>query len=110
MSWLTLALGLIKEAAGTEVGQEIINDMRPGTPRERPPQAPQAGPPATDAWRRSVEERLNVAGRNTEMLVRMLNAQDEALIRIQKRQRIWNLSLAAGILLAVGALVLLWLR
>lgn len=28
MSWLKLALGLIREAAGTGVGQEMINNMR----------------------------------------------------------------------------------
>ena len=103
MSWLTVALGLIKEAAGTEVGQDIINDMRPGTQREPPK-------PGEDAWRQSVEQRLGVTDRNAEMLVLMLNAQDDALIRIQKRQRIWNLCLAGAIILAGGALVWLWLR
>jgi hypothetical protein len=110
MSWFTLALGLIKEAAGTEVGQDIINDMRPGSARDRPKTASEAEPSATDEWRRSVESRFGVADRNTEMLVRMLNAQDEALIRIQKRQRIWNLSLSGAIILTAIAVVWAWLR
>ena len=110
MSWFTLALGLIKEAAGTEVGRDIINDMRPGTPGQRAKQAQDPGPAATEAWRRSVEERFGVAGRNTEMLVQMLNAQDEALIRIQKRQRIWNLCLSGSVIVVAAILVWLVLR
>jgi hypothetical protein len=50
-----------------------------------------------------VESRLGVGERNMESLVRMLNAQDESLVRIQKRQRVWNLVLAGGLLLALGA-------
>jgi len=106
MSWFTLALGLIREAATTEVGQEILSDMRPGTRREetRAPAEP------VDAWRQAVEQRLRVADRNAEALVRMLNAQNDALLRIQKRQRVWNICLAATVLIMAGALLWVWLR
>lgn len=106
MSWLSLALGLIREAATTEMGQDILRDVRSGASRKRAsPKAAEAEPRTIDPWRQSVEDRLNVADRNAEMLVRMLNVQEEALIRIQKRQRIWNLALAGALLTAI---VVLW--
>lgn len=115
MSWLNLALGLIREAATTDLGQEILSDMRTGGPRGDPKTAPPSGSDQVRSdqvghWMRSVEDRLKVSDRNTEMLVQMLNAQDEALIRIQKRQRIWNIALGAAILAFGGMLAWLWLR
>ena len=105
MSWFTLALGLIREAATTETGQDILNDMRSGTRRgaTASPKEP------VDPWRQSIERRLGVADRNTESLVKMLNAQDAMLVRIQKRQRIWNVCLTTAIALTAGLLVWAWL-
>lgn len=102
MSWVRLALGLIREAATTEVGQDIIRDLRSNASEKR------RTPPPTDAqqvaeWRKTVDERITVVDRNIEMLVQMLNAQDEVFLKIQKRQRVWNLVLSATILVALIA-------
>lgn len=107
MSWFTLALGLIREAATTEAGQELINDMRPGTARER--RSPETGPaqPQAETWALSIERRQEISDRNVEMLVRMVNSQDDVIVRLEKRQRVWNLCLAAALVL-VGVLVI-WL-
>ncbi len=59
--------------------------------------------------RQSVEEGLSVADRDATMLAGILNAQQEALIRIQKRQRIWNLALARGVPLALAVPLVWWL-
>jgi len=109
MSWLNLALGLIREAASTEAGQDILNDMRSGSrPENRPnPSEPQSDAEAFEAWMRSVETRLKVAERNAEMLAGMLNAQDEAMTRIRKQQRIWNYAFVAALLIESAGLV--WL-
>ena len=106
MSWVRLALGLIREAATTEVGQEIISDLRSNKSRKR--QAPPKDAENIDRWRQAVEERISVVDRNIEMLVGMLNAQDEVILKIQKRQRVWNLVLAGTTLLllaGVGSLL-----
>ena len=100
MSWLRLALGLIREAATTEVGQEIINDIASGAAARARGQRPKPDE-GIDEWRRFVDERLTVIDRNQEILVQMLNAQVETLIKIQKRQRVWNVALAFGILSAL---------
>ena len=105
MSWIRLAMGLIREAATTETGQEILNDIRSSAfTGKKDSTVKTPGPEELDVWRQSVEQRIMVAERNVEMLVRMVNAQDETLIRVQKRQRVWNVALALGIL-AAAALV-----
>lgn len=106
MSWVRLALGLIREAATTEVGQDIIRDLRSNASQKK------RTPPPTDAlqiaeWRKTVDERITVVDRNIEMLVQMLNAKDEVFLKIQKRQRVWNLVLAGGILAALIAVAAL---
>ena len=109
MSWLNLALGLIREAATTEVGQDILKDIRSGVSgTDKKANPPPRDAKAVEAWMRSVEERLQTADRNTEVLVGMLNSQDAALIRIQKRQRIWNLCLGAAVILTAVVLAWLW--
>ena len=104
MSWISLAIGLIREAATTEVGRDIINDLRSNVSGKRRP--PPDRPEEVNEWRQSVEERIAVVDRNVAMLVQMLNAQDEMLIKVQKRQRIWNFVLAGGILVAIGLALL----
>jgi hypothetical protein len=39
--------------------------------------------------------------RNLEAIVNMLTKQNEALLEINRRQRIWNISLAAAFVIAV---------
>ncbi len=107
MSWVHLALGLIREAATTELGQDIIRDLRSNASQKRRPAPTDAQQVAE--WRSAVDERISVVDRNIEMLVQMLNAQDETFLKIQKRQRVWNLILSGGILaalIAVAALII----
>ena len=105
MSWLRLALGLMREAASTEVGQDIINDLKESAFKIRRQDLNQMQ--NIDQVRTFLEERMTVVDRNMEMLVQMLNAQDEALIQIRKRQRVWNLVLAGGVLVAIAVAILL---
>ena len=105
MSWLRLALGLMREAASTEVGQDIINDLKESAFKTRQQDLNQMQ--NIDQVRAFLEERMTVVDRNMEMLVQMLNAQDEAFLQIQKRQRIWNLVLACGVLVAIAGAILL---
>jgi hypothetical protein len=107
MSWVTL-LGLIRDVATSNAGQEILKDLR--SDGNEPETAPPAGGADLERWRASVEHRLRTSDRNVEMLVRMLNAQDEMLIRIQKRQRVWNIVLGSLILVLSGSLVYLGFR
>ena len=108
MSWVRLALGLIREAATTDVGQEIISDLRSNaTNRKR--HAPPKDAEHIAQWRQAVEERISVVDRNIAMLVEMLNAQDEVLLKIQKRQRVWNLVLAGSVLVLLAGVVALLL-
>jgi hypothetical protein len=104
MSWLSLAVGLIREAATTQTGQDIISDIR-STAFKGKQGAPDKQEDVGE-WRQSVEARLAVGEKNAEMLVQMLNAQDEAMIKIQKRQRIWNVALAVGMLVAIALVFL----
>ncbi len=106
MSWVTLALGLIREAATTELGQDIIRDLRSSKSSQKKRSAPTDAQQVA-AWRNAVDERISVVDRNIEMLVQMLNSQDETFIRIQKRQRIWNLVLSGAILAALIAVAVL---
>ena len=105
MSWIRLALGLIREAATTDIGQDIIRDLRSNASQKKRP-APTDAQQVTE-WRSAVDERISVVDRNIEMLVQMLNAQDETFVTIQKRQRVWNLVLSGAILVAlIGVTVL----
>ena len=108
MSWVSLALGLIREAATTELGREIISDLRSNTARKR--KETQTDAEQIADWRRSVDERIAIVDRNIEMLVEMLNAQDAMLVKIQKRQRVWNLALATVGLVALVSVTLLLIR
>jgi len=101
MSWLKLALGLIREAAGTEVGQEMINNMRPSARKE----VPSSGPPQhPDVKTLLAEHRIEI-DRNFEVVVSRLNEQQAQIQAAMGRQRIWNLALAAGLLAALIAAV-----
>lgn len=98
MSWLTVALGLIREAVGTDAGQEVIGNVRSAMRKETP-----EGPkPASRADLESLltEHRIQI-DRSLETVVRMLNAQNEKLTETIRRQRIWNIALAAGFVVAL---------
>jgi len=56
MRWLKLAFGLIREAAGTQIGQEVIENMR-SSARNKPSE-PASAPVDVDAL--LAEHRLQV--------------------------------------------------
>ena len=60
-----------------------------------------------DQMKTYLEEQMQVVDRNIEMLVHMLNVQHDKLVEINKRQRIWNLTLAG---LALAAIITASLR
>ena len=110
MSWVRLALGLIREAATTDLGQDIIRDLRSNASHSNASE--KRRPALTDEkqvaeWRSAVDDRMSIVDRNVEMLVKMLNAQDETFLKIQKRQRVWNLVLAGTILATLVAVTAL---
>ena len=100
MTWFRLALGLVQEAAATEIGQDIINDIRSNAFKTRE----QDLKPMTsiDEVKAFLKDRVNVLDRNIEMLVQTLNAQHEMLLEMQKVQRVWNLVLAGGVIVAIA--------
>jgi hypothetical protein len=101
MSWLKLALGLIREAAGTDVGQEMINNMRSSARKE----SPSSGPQHLDVKTLLAEHRIEI-DRNFEVVVARLNEQQAQIQAAIRRQRMWNLALAVGLLAAlIAALV-----
>ena len=95
MSWLKVAFGIIREAAGTELGQEVIDNIRSGRNRSSEPVTV-----APDVEALIAEHRQQVA-RNLETVVTMLNEQNVRLNEALRRQRIWNVALAAGLIVAI---------
>ncbi len=92
MSWVQVALGLIREAVGADAGQEVLNSIRGNAP------ASSAQTPDIDAL---LAEHRSQVDRNLEMMARMLNAQNEKLTETIRRQRIWNIVLAVGLVIAI---------
>jgi hypothetical protein len=104
MDWLRVALGLIREAAGTEAGREVIDNVRSAIRKDASPAAPP--PPSIDIETLIAEHRAQV-DRNLEVVVQALNAQNQKLEHAVRRQRIWDIALAAGILILF--VLVLWL-
>jgi hypothetical protein len=107
MSWFKIAFGLIREAVATEAGQEVISKVGSAMRKEPSGGQPPNQPTGVDVEALLVEYRAQVE-RNLETIVHMVNAQNRQLQEINRRQRIWNISLAVGLgiasLLAVLAL------
>jgi hypothetical protein len=97
MNWLKLAFGLIKEAAGTEVGQEVINNVRSSIRKE--PAGPPPGP-AVDIESLVAEHRAQV-DRSLDAIVDKLNEQNTRLEAAVRAQRIWNYALAASVVIVL---------
>jgi hypothetical protein len=95
MSWLKVAFGIIREAAGTELGQEVIDNIRSGRSRSA---EPVTTAPDVDAL---IAEHRQQVNRNLETIVAMLNEQNARLNEALRRQRIWNIALAAGLAVAI---------
>lgn len=96
MNWLKLAFGLIREAAGTQIGQEVIENMRSSA---RNTTSEPASPPL-NVEALLAEHRLQM-DRNLEAIVAMLNEQNARLTETIRRQRIWNFALAGGLVIAL---------
>jgi hypothetical protein len=96
MSWLKVAFGILREAAGTELGQEVIGNIR--SPGKNKNSEPSAASPGVEAL--LAEHRAQV-DRNLEAVVAMINQQNSRLDASLRRQRAWNLALAAGLVIAL---------
>jgi len=101
MSWLKVALGLISTAVGTEAGREVIGNVRSAIRKD-----PSATEPAPQGLNMETVQSLIAKhregiDRNMESVVQMLNLQNQKLDQMIRRQRIWNIALAAGIVIAV---------
>jgi hypothetical protein len=96
MSWLKVAFGIIREAAGTELGQEVIGNIRSSGKNRN--SEPSAAPLDVEAL--LAEHRVQV-DRNLEAVVAMVNQQNSRLDASLRRQRVWNLALAAGVVIAL---------
>ena len=97
MSWLKIAFGLIREAAGTQIGQEVIENMRSG---RKGPSEPASAPAPVDVEALLAEHRAQV-DRNLEAVVAVLNQQNARMAETIRRQMIWNYTLAAGLAIAL---------
>lgn len=98
MNWLDLVLGLAREAATSETGQEILRDLR-GTAAKK---KDFAGVQDVEGLKLVLEERQVQVDRNFELIVQMLNSQSDRFLKTNRRQRIWNIALAAGTVLAIA--------
>jgi len=96
MSWLKVAFGVIREAAGTQLGQEVIDNIR----SSRRNKTSDPAPSPIDVQALLAEHRAQV-DRNLETVVVMVNEQNSRLAETIRRQRIWNLTLLAGLVIVL---------
>jgi len=103
MSWLKVAFGVIREAAGTQLGQEVIENIRSSGKNKTSEPAPSP----VDVQALLAEHRAQV-DQNLETVVALVNQQNSRLADTIRRQRVWNLTLAVGLaivlILAIVAL------
>ena len=97
MNWVGLAFGLIREAASTEAGREVLNDLRSATFKRTDAKRVQD----VESLKAVVEEHRELTDRNIERIVQMVNAQGDAILETRKRQHIVNFVLIIGIILAI---------
>jgi hypothetical protein len=93
MSWVQVALGLLREAVTSETGKDVINSVRGSSVEPSPPQTANIEALLAD-------HRMQM-DRNLENVVRMLNTQNQKVTVALRQQRIWNTILAIGILISV---------
>jgi hypothetical protein len=96
MSWLKVAFGIIREAAGTQLGQDVIENIR-SSGKNKTSEPPPASP---DVDTLLAEHRAQV-DRNLEAIVAMVNQQNSRLDATIRRQRMWNVALGAGLAIAL---------
>jgi hypothetical protein len=102
MSWLKVAFGVIREAAGTQLGQEVIGNIR-SSGRNK---TTETEPSPIDMQALLAEHRAQV-DRNLEAVVAMVNQQNSRLAATIRRQRVWNLTLAVGLVIALIVAIVL---
>jgi hypothetical protein len=100
MSWLRVAFNLLREAAGTEEGREVIQNVRSAMRKEPEAGTSRTGPDIETVQSLITEHRAQL-DRNIEAIVQMLNAQNATLAETSRRQRLWNIALVAGIVIAI---------
>jgi hypothetical protein len=101
MSWLKVALGLISTAVGTEAGREVISNVRSAILKDPPSdETPPQGLNMETVQSLIARQREEV-DRNLESIVQMLNNRNQRLEEIVRRQRIWNVGLAAAVVITV---------
>jgi len=96
MSWLKLAFGLIRDAAGSQLGQDVIENIRSSGKNN----IPEPTPTPIDVQALLAEHSARV-DRNLETVVAMVNEQNSRLAATMRRQRVWNIALAAGLVIAL---------
>jgi hypothetical protein len=101
MSWFKVALGLISTAVGTEAGREVISNVRSAIRRDdATAEPPSSERMAAEAIQTMLAQHRAEVDRNLEALVQTLNAQNEKLRSVVRRQQTWNFVLAIGIVIA----------
>lgn len=68
-----------------------------------PESAPAARPPDLGT---ALAQQFALIDRNTDAMVKMVNAQSQELKAALKRQRIWNIALAVGLIAALAVAIL----
>jgi hypothetical protein len=96
MSWLKLAFGLIRDAAGSQLCQDVIENIRSSGKNN----IPEPTPTPIDVQALLAEYSARV-DRNLETVVAMVNEQNSRLAATMRRQRVWNIALAAGLVIAL---------
>jgi hypothetical protein len=104
MNLFKLAFGLFREAAGSDIGRDVINNMRNSGRKDANPE------PAINIEALLAEHRARV-DQSLEAVVEMVNAQNRRLAEAARRQRIWNRAVAAGLILTFTlTIVAMWNR
>jgi hypothetical protein len=101
MSWFKVALGLLSTAVGTDAGRELISNVRSAMRKDAAAPEPSPSPVDMDAVQSLLAAHRSEVDRNLDAIVQLLNAQNQKLLDVNRRQRTWNFVLAAGIVIAI---------
>ncbi|HUS08910.1 MAG TPA: hypothetical protein VMZ30_00485, partial [Pyrinomonadaceae bacterium] len=93
---LKTVLGLVGAAVGTEAGREVLDSVRTAVRKEPSPSSPSAA--EIEAL---ISEHRDQVNSRLESVVHELAAQNQRLEEIVRRQRLWNILLAIGVVLAI---------
>jgi len=90
-------LGFLRDAAGIDVGREVIDKIRSSVRAETPEENEQM---ALDIEALLAEHHARV-GREIDAVRQQVQRQNEQFAMAIRRQRIWNFVLSAGIIVAL---------